>query len=163
MLVLNAGMEVIEFGFNQNSRNPKEGGYYKILPGEQSDVPEGARELIIHPECGPGLMGLVILDFGVDEKEAKIQGLKQYIEFMSVCVGREEQRTRELEQVGVKMNYKRREVEAFEKKLEKAEAQLRLLEEAMSGDISTDGSQSKEESRRPDRIKPAKVLTESHP
>lgn len=131
MLVYNAGLEVIKFGFNANSRSKRYGGYYKIMPGEQRDIPEDAIDHVNDPNCGPGRRGLVILPFGANLDEKKIEGLQKYIEFAQFSLQIEEARTVEMEQVGTKFSGDRREVKLFKGKVEKAEKAIETLKTQM--------------------------------
>lgn len=159
MRVYNAGMEKIEFGFNSSARTLKEGGYFSVEPGQSIEVPEGARDLINHPNSGPGLRGLMILDYGVDFEQARIDGLRNYIESKRVLHERIHQRQVELEQVGVKNYGTPREMLAVEKQIK--EAELRLNELEQHGDTSSDGSEGQEELGRPDGIESPEVQPSS--
>lgn len=171
MLVLNAGLETISFGHNQNSRNKKEGGYYKLLPGEQMDIPETAREQIYNSLSGEGLKGLVILDYGTDVGVEKVKGLTNYTKNLNTALTRELQRTLELTQVGVSYSVDRPEVVAIKERIAKAEEALKQLgsnftpddseskhileqtQEAKNGNILRTTEQSEKESGRSDRLK----------
>lgn len=128
MIVYNAGLEIIKFGFNASSRSKRYGGFYKLLPGEQRDIPEDAKDHVIDPHCGPGLRGLVILEFGSDLQAKIIQGLEAYIKFAEFGLRMEEARTTEMEQVGTKFSYERKEVTKFKKKMESGEIAKTALE-----------------------------------
>lgn len=142
MLVLNAGLETIEFGFNQNARNRKEGGFYVITPGAKCDVPETARDSIHNPNCGPALRGLVILDYGISEQDAHRQGLERYTQFLNQRIEWELQRQEEKKQVGITITGDTLELKNFKQLLAKAE-------EKLNGNALGNGNAGAPESQRP--------------
>lgn len=141
MKVLNAGLEKIEFGFNQNSRDKRFGGFYSVAPDEQIDVPEEARDLILDPRSGPGLRGLVILDFGTDVESKKREGLENLKRFTEQRIEWELQRQEEKKQVGLTTNIETLELKHFNALLAKIEGKL-------NGNATSNGNQSADESKR---------------
>lgn len=156
MLILNCGMETVEFGYNSNSKDKKLGGYYSIEPNQAIDVPEEARIMIENSTSTPYKRGVMILGYGADKNEIRLIGFNRYLESLREALNFEQRRTAELEQVGVKMFGPRREIVALEKKIAKAEEALKELELEIStaptqesyGNSASNGEQGKKKSGR---------------
>lgn len=156
MLVFNAGLETIEFSFNKNARNKKEGGTYIIKAGQQIDVPEEAVSLVEDPLCGPCLYGLVILRYGDDLTEKRRQGLNKYREFLERCIGWELARDVEREAAGYRVVSERAHVTKLKQSLEQVNASLKELDH---GNISDATDEGKAKPGRPKRIQSPEILS----
>lgn len=128
MKILNAGLETVQFGFNQNARDKRFGGFYSVKPGETIDVPEDARSQILNHDSGQKNYGVVILEFGTDLRSAQLEGLKNYVEYKALKVYREQQRLAEKEQNGVKVFGKPRALAEAEAAYERAVEAFSKLE-----------------------------------
>lgn len=160
MLVLNAGPEKIEFGFNMNAMPPHHmseeqrkkvlGGNYIIEPGKTAHVPDEAHATIVHHVNSPSDKGLVVLEFGDNEDEKKVQGLQNYIKAMNEVLMYQLKRGEEEEQVGTKKHFEDPKVIKFKQKIAVAQEMLDNLltkntekqEVKENGDSSSNGKQS---------------------
>lgn len=101
MRILNAGVDPIRFTFNHCfSANPKLGGMYILDPGQEQDIPEEAESLIHHQESGPGLHGVVILPYGCNVTEKRIEGLRNQLAFTERSLLSCDDRREDLRMVG---------------------------------------------------------------
>jgi energy-coupling factor transporter ATP-binding protein EcfA2 len=157
MKVYNAGLENIEFGFNQNLNvatgsltksqiKASIGGYYSVDPGEYEEVPEGFRTELLVTGIGPGHRGLIIVDGSKDFDEQKLEGMRKYVEFCQQRAENQLIRQTEEEEVGRKRVRPLPMLVEYQKLAEKAFDALEAMERGDDGDITGDGGQGSQES-----------------